>query len=363
MKRQKLSDLMIYHPSLDSSKTIELLNSFINGDREHLEKRLNKKNVNNPIGLCAYLPLELAIIFDHSSIFSFLINELKADLKIQNKCTESFVFISLAYQRRNFLFNLINLEPSSLYSLTHENKRSLIHEAVILDDSTTLNILINKFKFYKQLNRFKINKILYDKFSCSPLYYACWLGHVDIANFLLDIYLSLNLQIKDSSLGISILNKRFDIVENYITKTIKWKFLNPNYLSEMDCWLEASTKLANLDDFERLYNIFHELQINQFLCENFCINSGNFESFLSIIKLRNEFLYDLIDEFLRNEIARPLNLQILCKYNIKCNLIYLDKRYFLKSKMAKNLPIHLVDYLFEQIGHGLANSYQRSKFL
>jgi len=130
--RTKLKHLLIYHPHLDSASTIDLLVSFEQGDLNKLRTSnylLNKQNVNNPIGVCGFLPLELAIIYDHRHVFDYLVDDLEANLNVKNKSFESMPFVAMAFQRRDYLFDLLNRDDCIyLYDCTNKSKRTLIHK-------------------------------------------------------------------------------------------------------------------------------------------------------------------------------------------------------------------------------------------
>jgi hypothetical protein len=95
-------------------------------------------------------------------------------------------FVALAFQRRDFLFELLNLDTTNLYDCTPQSQRTLMHEAAINQDSETVYKLINEFGFYKNLNEYELSHLLYDKYGCSPLYYASWFGCTDIVQQLLE---------------------------------------------------------------------------------------------------------------------------------------------------------------------------------
>lgn len=106
--RQRLNDLLIYHTQLDAKPVIELLSSFENGRLGHIRKHIQRKNVNMSIGVCGFLPLELAIIYDQKHVFNFLVYELGANLSVRNKSFETMPFVALAFQRRAYLFELLS---------------------------------------------------------------------------------------------------------------------------------------------------------------------------------------------------------------------------------------------------------------
>jgi ankyrin repeat protein len=131
--RTKLKHLLIYHPHLDCTSTIDLLVSFEQGNLNKIKQsNLNKYNVNNSIGVCGFLPLELAIIYDHKDIFDYLVYDLNANLNVKNKSFESMPFVAMAFQRRDYLFDLLNMDTSTLYDCTSKSKRTLIHKVYII---------------------------------------------------------------------------------------------------------------------------------------------------------------------------------------------------------------------------------------
>ena len=204
--RRKLKDLFIYHAQLDSQATIDLLIAFEKGRLAYITRFINKKNVNNSIGVCGFLPLELSIIYDHKHLFDYLVHELNANLNIKNKSFETMTFVALNFQRRNYLFDLLNLDMASLYECKSESQRTLMHEAAINGDSETVRKLLDDFGFYKNLNEYELSHLLYDKYECTPLYYACWFGCIDIVEQLLDAFYEsssapqLKLRLKQASL-------------------------------------------------------------------------------------------------------------------------------------------------------------------
>lgn len=186
--RTKLTHLFIYHPHLDSTQTIQLLISFERGDLDLIRQFITSQNVNNSIGVCCFLPLELSIIYDHKHIFNYLVHDLNANINIKNKSFEPMTFVALAFQRRSYLFELLNLDISTIYACTNKSKRTLIHKAAIYNDIKTIKKLINDYGFYKNLNEFELSYLLYDKYNCTPLYYACWFGFTDIAEELIKCF-------------------------------------------------------------------------------------------------------------------------------------------------------------------------------
>lgn len=184
--RRKLKDLFIYHTNLDNQETIHLLNAFEKGNLHHIRKQLTRHNVNQSIGVCGFLPLELSIIYDHKHVFDYLIHDLNASLAIKNKALESMPSIALAFQRHNYLFDLLNLDMSCLYDCTNDTQRTLMHQAAINGDTEAIGRLLEDFGFYKNLNKHELQHLLYDKYGCSPLYYACWFGFVQIVELLLN---------------------------------------------------------------------------------------------------------------------------------------------------------------------------------
>jgi hypothetical protein len=226
-------------------------------------------------------------------------------------------FVALAYQRRYYLFELLNLDITNLYESTHDTMRTLVHEAAICGDSESVYRLLNEFGFYKNLNESELGHLLYDKFSCTPLYYACWFGFLEIAEQLLDcesesllpstsfkiedtsfntsgrpddddddvfsssideknfslVTKSLQIRFEDSSLAISIQCKRFECAKLLIrrsTKSIcddKQRLQNSKEnttttSTQLDSWFMASMKLESLQDFMSMKEIFHELVLN-----------------------------------------------------------------------------------------------------
>ena len=187
--------------------------------------------------------------------------------------------------------------------------------------------------FYKNLNEFELGHLLYDKNLCTPLYYACWFGYIEIVEMLLDCAAestrrsrlsssvscsnftepnedesyddvfssqesdcesrqpmdkeSVEIRFEDSSLAISILYKRFECVKLLITRSTKYSFFrakknseasspklraNANNSTELDCWFAASMKLNDLSEFMNMRNIFHELVLNGCKFSNYVFN-------------------------------------------------------------------------------------------
>ncbi len=52
-------------------------------------------------------------------------------------------------------------------------------------DVKTVKTLLEYFGFYKNLNEYELKHLVYDKYGCSPLYYACWFGNTKIAELLI----------------------------------------------------------------------------------------------------------------------------------------------------------------------------------
>lgn len=184
--RRKLNDLFIYHSNLDSRETIELLIAFEQGNLKPITEYLTVKNVNHSIGVCGFLPLELSIIYDHWHLFEYIVLQMDANLNIKNKSFETMPFIALAFQRQFYLFALLNLDMSCLYDCTNDTQRTLMHQAAINGDTETVRRLLEDYGFYKNLNEYELQHLLYDKYDCTPLYYACWFGCVKIVDLLLN---------------------------------------------------------------------------------------------------------------------------------------------------------------------------------
>ena len=143
--RPKVDDLLIYHANLDSKDTIELLKAFKRGDLNLIKKRIGRANVNVSMGICGYLPLELAIVYDHKHVFEYLVHEASANVNIKNKSLETMLFVALAFQRRHLLFELLNLDMTNFYECTNGSQRTLMHEAAICGDGETVFRLLNEF--------------------------------------------------------------------------------------------------------------------------------------------------------------------------------------------------------------------------
>ena len=143
--RHKLEELIVYHSSLDSLATIKLIKAFKQGNLSHIRQCITKDNVNASIGICGYYPLELTIIYDHKHLFEYLVYELNANVNIKNKSLETMQFVSLAFQRRYFLFELLDLDITHLYECTNNSQRTLMHEAAICGDGETVYRLLNDF--------------------------------------------------------------------------------------------------------------------------------------------------------------------------------------------------------------------------
>lgn len=386
--RQKLNDLFVFHPNLDSTETIELIKSFQRGNLKHIRQLINKQNVNQSIGVCSYLPLELAIIFDHKPIFDYLVYELEANINIKNKSFETMPFVALGYQRRNYLFELLNLDTSTLYDCTNETQRTLVHEAAMFSDSETVYKLLNEFGFYKNLNQFELRHLLYDKFGCTPLYYACWFGSNDIVEQLLDcaeqtykdeeqddVFSSAEdneekciVKFEDSSLAISILYKRFDCVKLLLTRSLNFSILSTNYSSyiykkkptenestELDCWFAASMKLNSVVEFIDMCNIFHELVLNGAKFSNYTFtlldsmndlnqfkNLSQSENNSNNNNSSNRFEYNLYSSYFIKCLTFILNYNLEKLFNnseSKCEL-------FLKTCFMKLNELFLLNDLF-----------------
>jgi hypothetical protein len=331
--RQKINDLLIYHSNLDSKLTIDLLKAFEDGNLNYIRKYITTKNVNNSIGVCCYQPLELAIIFDHKHIFDYLVYDLNVNINIKNKSLETMPFVALAFQRRDLLFELLNLDTSNLYDCTSQSQRTLMHEAAINQDSETVYKLLNEFGFYKNLNEFELSHLLYDKYGCTPLYYASWFGCTDIAEQLLDCCSDTKesdqddvfsddpnsdkpslVRFEDSSLSISILYKRFDCVKLLLTKctnmnciTTMTKLKLKNLIStELDCWISTSMKLDTCVDFIEMCNIFHEL----------VLNGAKFSNYIfTLLDSMNELKQF---KFLNNNLNNGFSYNLFCSYFMKC---------------------------------------------
>lgn len=136
--RQKLKDLFIYHMNLDNRTIIDLLIAFEKGHLEYIKQHVNEQNVNQSIGVCGFLPLELSIIYDHRDLFEFLVYELNANINIKNKTFQSMSFIALEFQRRRYLFELLHLDISCLYERTSDSQRTLVHQAAMHGDFTSV---------------------------------------------------------------------------------------------------------------------------------------------------------------------------------------------------------------------------------
>ena len=332
--RRKINDLLIYHSNLDSKLTIDLLKAFEDGNLNYIKKYVTAKNVNNSIGVCCYQPLELAIIFDHKHIFDYLVYDLNVNINIKNKSLETMPFVALAFQRRDLLFELLNLDTSNLYDCTSQSQRTLMHEAAINQDSETVYKLINEFGFYKNLNEFELSHLLYDKYGCTPLYYASWFGCTDIAEQLLDCCSDSNqndqeddvfsvdpnsnkpslVKFEDSSLSISILYKRFDCVKLLLTKCINMNCITTmtklklkNLVStELDCWISTSMKLDSSVDFIEMCSIFHELVLNGAKFSNYVF---------TLLDSMNELKQY---KFLNNNLYNDFTYNVFCSYFMKC---------------------------------------------
>ena len=60
--------------------------------------------------------------------------------------------------------------------------------AAIYNDLITLKRLLYDFGYYKNLNEHEMNVLLYDKYNCTPLYYACWFGFIEIVEELIKCF-------------------------------------------------------------------------------------------------------------------------------------------------------------------------------
>jgi ankyrin repeat protein len=143
--RSKIDNLLVYHHNLDSNDTINLVKGFKRGDLVFIRKFITKENVNSSIGIFGYFPLELTIIYDQKHVFEYLVNELGANVNIKNKSLETMHFVALAFQRRNYLFELLNLDMNNLYECTNGSQRTLMHEAAICGDGETVYRLLNEY--------------------------------------------------------------------------------------------------------------------------------------------------------------------------------------------------------------------------
>jgi len=298
MQRYSVKDLLIYHPNMDSQSTIQLLAAFENGNLAKVQQHLTKSNVNQSIGVCGYLPVELSIIFDHKHIFNFLVYDLDANTNVKNKTFESLPFIALAYQRNQYLFELLDLDISGLYESTNDSHRTLMHQAALYGDVKTVETLLEYFGFYRNLNDYELKHLLYDKYGCSPLYYACWFGNTQIVDLLLAasstparelnsdswsdddnpsddlMFISPSgfqlggqkFSFDDASLAISILYKRFDCSRLLLTRSLDAPCIqqvsNLNDSSELDSWFSSAMKLNCDTEFVEMCNLFHELILN-----------------------------------------------------------------------------------------------------
>ena len=143
--RSKIDNLLVYHHNLDSSDTIDLVKAFGRGDLGLIRQFITKENVNSSIGIFGYFPLELTIIYDQKNVFEYLVHELGANVNIKNKSFETMQFVALAFQRRSYLFELLNLDMNNLYECTNGSQRTLMHEAAICGDGETVYRLLNEY--------------------------------------------------------------------------------------------------------------------------------------------------------------------------------------------------------------------------
>lgn len=237
--------------------------------------------------------------------------------------------------------------------------------------------------------------LLYDKYNCTPLYYACWFGYTEIVEELQKCFyetkpknlkhnidsIELNetslfliqpsssmkkIQIKDGSLAISLLYDRYECAKLLLTSCLNYSCLTNNYKqasSELDAWYASSMKLYSLSDLATMKNLFHELVLNRAKFSNHLfsiIDSMNQLYHFNEIKNRSPpsgyFDSSVLSYFTRSELENfqfvytKYNsnylkaLAFICNYNLE-NLFDSDEKcgMFLKSCFIKLNELFLVN--------------------